>query len=437
MADAGSIWISLRLKTDEFTQGIDKAKVKLTGWRDETNKGVQDLTKWGTALTATIGPVIAAGTAVYALQQKYGAMADQILDLSASTDVGVEKIQQMQRAAILSNTNFGSVELGLNRLSLSIEAAGDKSSGAAQAFAKMGIDPTGKSLDQVFEETATALMGMENTTDRNAAAMAIYGKQWSELIPYMETYIEKKKEIQSSPTFSKQELKDLEDAKVAWDDLGNSVTIYTGKGIVAVQQGVDLLAAMSPIISGNGKQFLENAQTYRQEQIQKEQQKLKDLLAENAKASSPGVDTAPGNWAASLFGGESEGKQKSAVDYLDAISDAMKKQKDAVKDLADEKKKLADIEKNYYDDIEFAGRDMSQIRSLTRNWNKETTSQKKSIAAAQGKVGEASAAVGKAGGDLVLYINGSQTPVTVPGIVNNTSGISNADLMAKGIRKVA
>jgi hypothetical protein len=379
------------------------------------------MAKWGAALAATVGPAIAAGTAVYSLQQRYGAMADQINDMSLSTGIGVEKIQQMQRAAVLSNTDYGTLEMGLNKLSLAIDAAKDSSSGAAQAFSKLGVTTAGKSLDKVFDETAAALMAMEDTTDRNAAAMAIYGKSWSELLPYMETYIEKKELIRSTPTFSKQELKDLEDAKLAWDDLGNSVTIYTGKALVATQQGVDLLAAMSPIVAGNGRQFLENAQTYRQEQIQKEQQKLKDLLAENAKASTPGVDTAAAgssDWASALFGGVSTGKGTSTVDLIDNITDAIKEQKDATDDLLDAREKLADIDKDFSRQATLVNpRDAAAVMRLNLQKQWAIEDQQTEIAAAEGRVGETSAGVGKAAGQYAVTINTM--------IVNGESSLKN------------
>jgi hypothetical protein len=110
----------------------------------------------------------------------------------------------------------------------------------------------------------------------------------------------------------------------------------------------------------------------------------------------------------------------------------------ANEDLFDAKEKLYDINKNYYDDVEYAGRDMSQIRSLTRNRDKDTANQEKEIETAQGKVMAAAGTVAnQTGKDLILYIGGNSAPVTVPGVIGNTSGVSNADLMQSGIRKVS
>ena len=425
MADAGSIWVNLRLKADDFIFGIDKARYKLTEWRDATNEGTKNMAKWGAALTATIGPAIAAGTAVYALQQKYGSMANTVLDMSAATGIGVEKIQQLQRTAVLSDTAFGTVEMGINRLTLAMDKARDSTSAEAAAFAKLGVNPSGKSPDQVLDETATALMGMQDVTQRNSIAMDIYGKSWSELIPFMETYIEKKEEIQKSTTFSKQELQDLKDAKAAWDDLANSVTIYTGKALVQVQQGTDLLlktdAAFRKLGAGDVAGFIDAAADYRTERIRKEMEKAQQVIADNNKSSAGGWAPETGNsWAYDLFGvsGETAGAAKSVTDYMDAISEAMKKQKTATDDLTAAREKLADIDKDYQRQLSVLNpRDVSAARDLITRHKWAVEDQQAAIGKAQGKVAEAAAGVGKAGGDLVIYIN-DKLAHREPGVVS-------------------
>jgi len=417
----GDKGLVVRFKADltELEAGLAKAKTDLTGWRDQTNESTKDMAKWGAAVTATVAPVVAAGTAVYALQQRYGAMADQIDDLSTTTGMSVEKIQQLQRAAILSNTDFSNVTMGVNALTLAIAKAGDTSSDAGQAFAQLGISPSGKSVDQVFEETTAALMGMEDTTRRNEIAMTLYSRSWKEMLPYMEDYIKNKEKIQSSPTFSKQDLQDLKDAKAAWDDLGNSVTIYTGKALVEVQKGTDLLMAMSPIITGNLKGFLDNASDYRMKKIKEQQDILKDLIADNAKAS--GTSMGSSDWASALFGGASEGKATSTVDLIDNIADAMKDYGDAVKGVTEETEKLNDINKDFTREMSVLNpRDVAAARNLNIRHKWAAEDQMGAIGKAQGEMATAAAGVGKASGDLIININ-DKLLARIPGVAT-TSG---------------
>jgi len=229
MVEAGSIWIRLGLNTDDLRFGIDKTKYALTEFRDEVNQGTRDFAKWGAAGVAYAAPYAAAGAAAYAAVQKYGEMADSIRDLSTTTGLGTRRIQELQRAAVLSNTDFSRVTVGLNRLTLAVGEAGDKSSSAAKAFSRLGVAFDGRSMDDILQDTIVALNGMSDGVARNEAAMALFGKSWSELIPLMDTYISKSSEIQSVDYLTDQQLSDLETAKSALDSLGQSAELAGAK----------------------------------------------------------------------------------------------------------------------------------------------------------------------------------------------------------------
>jgi hypothetical protein len=232
MAEAGSIWIRLGLNTDDLRFGVDKAKYALTELRDETNSGTKEFAKWGTAIGATVAPVAAAGAVAYAAVQKYGAMANSISDLATTTGLSTRRIQELQRAAVLSNTDFSRVTTGVNRLTLAVGEAGDESSAAARAFSLLGVALDGRSMNDILQDTIVSLNGMSDGIARNEAAMAIFGKSWTELIPLMQTYVDKASEIQGVDYLTDQQLSDLQTAKSALDSLGQSAEL-AGAKIVA------------------------------------------------------------------------------------------------------------------------------------------------------------------------------------------------------------
>lgn len=229
MAEAGSIWIRLGLNTDDLRFGIDKAKYSLTELRDETNSSTREFARWGTAIGATAAPVLAAGAVAYAAVEKYGAMADSIRDLSTTTSLSTRRIQELQRAATLSNTEFSRVTVGLNRFTLAMGEARDETSAASRAFSKLGISTDGRSTDEVLDEVIRSLNGMTDATARNEIANEIFGKSWSELIPLMQTYIEKGDEIRSVDYLTDEQLQDLETAKSALDSLGQAAELAGAK----------------------------------------------------------------------------------------------------------------------------------------------------------------------------------------------------------------
>jgi hypothetical protein len=179
--------------------------------------------------------------------QKYGGMANRLQDVSYQTGVSTDKLQQLHYAALLAGDSAEGVDSALSRLTLSMDAATDATSAQAKAFQALSVDPTGKTPDVVFIETAKALTKMDDVTRRNAIAMDLYGRGYKEILPLMETYIANQKEIEAHPIYSKQELRDLAEAKVTWDKLGDSLTIYSGKALAAYKETSSLSAAFGPL----------------------------------------------------------------------------------------------------------------------------------------------------------------------------------------------
>jgi hypothetical protein len=476
LGDKGLV-VKFKADLTDLQAGIARAKTDLTGWRDETNANTRGMASWGAAITANVAPVLALGAAVYGMQQKYGALASEITDMSTSTGLSIDKIQQLQYAAVLSNTAFSNVAMGVNTLTLAISKAGDVSSEAGKAFAEIGVSTNGRSVDQVFEDTTTALVGMENTTRRNEIAMTLYGRSWKEMLPFMEDYIKNKEKIQSSPTFSKQDLQDLKDAKIAWDDLGNSVTIYSGKALLFLQKQyssealgsvLTLDSAYRKLFSGDVSGFMAEAGAYRDKQDAIEAQKLKDLIATNSgpqkawsPAGAPATDPFSGLTAQEatiknlsdftipdlekkLKDLQTSGTatyaeiasasldlinaKQELIDLTTKETDAQKDLKTATDDLYDAQDKLHDINKDFQREISVLNpRDVSAARNLIIHNQWATEDQQGAISKAQEKVGARAQA--KASGDLIINIDGRQI-AKIPGVAT-TAGKMN--LTQRGI----
>jgi hypothetical protein len=322
------LWIKIGLDTTQLEQGLTKTKASLTEWRDETNANTRDLAKWGQAIGAATAPLLAFGAAAVVAIEKYGAMADNINDLALSLDVSTDKIQHFQKAAVLSGTDMGTVSQSLGKLSISMGEFDNKTSAAAKAFERLGIDPSGRGMDEVFDETALALYRMEDTTQRNAIAMDLYGKSWKDMLPYIETYVEKQDEIQSSPTMSREELQNLEDAKIAWDNLGQSAFMATGKILAFVensfsQETMAKLGRMATaykklLIDHDVKGFFDDAAAYHDDQARAEAAKITAQAAQNGAGTGgnrggTGAGTGTGT-AANGNGWKGEGGLNTLLD---------------------------------------------------------------------------------------------------------------------------
>lgn len=229
MADVGSLWVRLGLDSSNLKAGLAQAKTDLTGWRDETNKSTADMAKWGAAIGATVAPIAAMSYAVYGAIEKFGGLSEQISDLSYTTGLSTDKIQQLQYAAVLSGTEFSALTMGVNQLTLSVSKAGDATSETGKAFAELGVSVDGRAIDQVFDDTAMALVNMENETRRNEIAMSLYGRSWKEMLPFVQDYIDKKKEIEGISLLSSEEIEANKESKAELDALGKRIETYEGK----------------------------------------------------------------------------------------------------------------------------------------------------------------------------------------------------------------
>jgi hypothetical protein len=251
----GDLVVKFIADMGDWDGGVQKAQKDIgeTGEKTETLGKKSRIA--GDDMVILAGGVMAAGALAYSASEKYGSMAQQLKDLSFQTGLSVEDLQHLQYACVLSGTDASIMAAGFNKLTLTMADAKDPTSEAYKAFMGLGIDPTGKTPKQVFDLTAVALVNMKDETDRNAAAMAIYGKNWKELLPYMDTYIKNKKEIEKSPVLTQKELDDLDLAKQRWDKLTNSLTIYSGKILAFLDRTESFIEKNSGVFHAMGAVF--------------------------------------------------------------------------------------------------------------------------------------------------------------------------------------
>ena len=302
------LWVKLGIDTAGFDASVTHAQTKLG--------------QIGETLQKLAVPVAAFGTASYLAIEKFGGMAQSLKDLSYQTGISTADLQHLQYAAMISGTEFSSVSGALNKLTISMAEARDPASKAYAAFMGLGVDPSGKTPQQVFDATAAALVSMEDETSRNNLAMEIYGLRWKDLLPMMDTYIEKADEIKKSPIISDADLKRLEESKIAIDKLNNSITILSGTLIAFVQNSFSapyeqksfstMARAYAKLMSGDVQGFFTEAGAYHDAQQAIETQKAIDQ-ATNPNNILPGYESLPGTTGTSAGALEMQKKLAAAA----------------------------------------------------------------------------------------------------------------------------
>ncbi len=211
------------------SKSVGKMSGSLTQWRDNVNKSNAEMAKWAAAIGSTVAPAAAAVAIAVAEVNKFGNIADNINDLSYATGLSTRKIQELQYAAVLSNTEFSSVTGGIKLFTLAISEAKDESSAAARAFDALGVTTIGRSYDQIWEDTARAIANVEDETSRAALANTLYGRGWQEMVPYIRDYVQNAEKIKGIDYLTPEQLADLEKSKAELDALGYKFTIFEGQ----------------------------------------------------------------------------------------------------------------------------------------------------------------------------------------------------------------
>lgn len=177
----GSIFID----NDEANKSIAKTEKGAESLGSKLGSGIKTAAKWGAGIAAGAA---AAGTAVLALANKTAATADNIDKMSQKLGLSREAYQEWDFVMSQSGANIDSMQSGMKTLANQFDELGKGGKVATDAFGRLGItydDLAGKSREEIFETTISALQNMENEAERAAIANDLLGRSGSELAPLL------------------------------------------------------------------------------------------------------------------------------------------------------------------------------------------------------------------------------------------------------------
>ena len=177
---------------DTVEQLADKFGVKLPDGATKALNGMKGFST-GTvaamaAAAAAIAAVVKVVTDLTKLTLEVAADVDNYVSESAITGVPTEMLQAWDYAAPLIDTDAETIKGAMTKLTKAMGDAKGGSKEAQEQFAAMGVsiqdqDGNLRSSEEVFYDVVDALGSMEAGADRDAAAMAILGKNAQELNP--------------------------------------------------------------------------------------------------------------------------------------------------------------------------------------------------------------------------------------------------------------
>lgn len=204
--EADTRTLSWREAVNNTTATLNKMENELRGVNTEVDKTGDEL-KQGSEAGLNFGDVLKANVAGQAIIKGVEALAsaikqvateiinaakesmqwaDDLNTLSIQTGLSTDTLQEFEYMAGLLDVDVNTITGSLTKLIRNMNSAKDGSGAAADAFAALGIsvtnaDGTLRDNYEVFLEAIDALGQMENETERDATAMAIFGKSAQEL----------------------------------------------------------------------------------------------------------------------------------------------------------------------------------------------------------------------------------------------------------------
>ena len=206
---------TLQVEISKTEKSLEKYKKEMDGAGDETKKTGDETKKAGTeatkagqnfekfgavakkAATVAAAAVAAVGAAAVTATKELanctveaGKFADEVNTLSTKTGLSTDTIQKLKYSAELLDVPLETVTGSLSKLTKTMAASKD-GKGAADTFKQLGVSLTDnygnlRDNEAVFWDVIEALDKVQVETNRDAAAMAIFGKSAQDLNPIIE-----------------------------------------------------------------------------------------------------------------------------------------------------------------------------------------------------------------------------------------------------------
>lgn len=145
----------------------------------------------GVAIVAVGTAVVTAAKALWDATNAAGAWADNLITLSAQTDISTKTLQEWDYASRFIDVDVNTMAKGLQKIqSEQTKAISEKKKYiqilGGEKIALKDTNGTMKTTEQVFMEAIDAIGKIKDETKRNAAAQDLFGKSFAELKPLID-----------------------------------------------------------------------------------------------------------------------------------------------------------------------------------------------------------------------------------------------------------
>ena len=174
---AGKAYAELGVK-DKTEADLQKFKKRVMAIGSEVRRVGFAMAATGTAAIASLG----------AASLMFASIGGSALELSQKTGISVRAITELRYALSQSNSDIDSLETGIRAMQKALEGVNEDGEETANVFSKIGLsvsDLKAMSPDMQFEKIADAIRQLPTASERTAAAMKIFSRAGTGLLPAM------------------------------------------------------------------------------------------------------------------------------------------------------------------------------------------------------------------------------------------------------------
>lgn len=254
MAGESDILVRLRLKGEEFGQGVKDA---FSGVGDEAERaGGEAGDRMAKGFTAKHAAFAAAGAAAFSLLAK--AVNDSIelgANIAASAQqigIGTTALQEYQYVAEQVGVSQNELEGTLQKLTLTIGEAANGSKKFTDGFAELGISLTdtegrGRTTDQVFQDIIKTLGAIEDPSERARIGAQLLGEEYQRMEPILGLGAEGVSELtdrlhEMNGVLSAEEIQKLQETNAKFDEMQRILSINIAGAVAQNADGIIYLA---------------------------------------------------------------------------------------------------------------------------------------------------------------------------------------------------
>lgn len=178
---------SIVVDSDKANKDIAETDSKAGKLAGKLKSGMGTAAKWGAGIA---GAAAAGATAMFGMAKKSAGVTDEIDKMSQKIGISRKGFQEYSYILSQNGTDINVLQRGFKTLTDRMDESVKGTGKGAEAFKALGLsaeDLNGnlKSQEQMFEESAKALMNMPEGAEKSALAFDLFGKAGQELMPLL------------------------------------------------------------------------------------------------------------------------------------------------------------------------------------------------------------------------------------------------------------